>query len=351
VTGNDARPARPPAKPPKLQDVARAAGVHAATASRALNDDTASMLSAETVRRVRRAAEQLGYRVNGMARALKTRRSLAIGMLVPDITNPFFPPVVRGAEDALATAGYSLVLANTDNDERKGGRQVRTMLESRVDGLLLATARSHDPLVAELSAGPVPVVLVNRTVERGRVFAVVPDDHTGATLAVEHLHELGHRRVGHVAGPSATSTGARRRAGFGGAARSLGLRVVVVEAAQFTEAEGERTAAALLAARPRPTAIVAANDLLALGVLDVAARLRLACPADLSVVGFNDMPYADRLQPPLTTVRVAEYDLGYRAASLLLARIDQPERRPETILIAPELVVRRSTGPPRDGRR
>jgi LacI family transcriptional regulator len=258
--------------------------------------------------------------------------------------------VVRGAEDALAGAGYSLVLANTDNDERKGARQVRTMLESRVDGLLLATARNRDPLVAELAAGPVPIVLVNRTVERGQVFAVVPDDHAGAALAVEHLHELGHRHVGHVAGPSATSTGARRLAGFTQAARSLGLEPVVVEAAQFTEAEGERAAEALLAARPRPTAIVAANDLLALGVLDVAARLRLACPAELSVVGFNDMPYADRLQPPLTTVRVAEYDLGHRAASLLLARIEQPDRRPETILIAPELIVRSSTQRPPRGR-
>jgi len=348
-------------RPPRLRDVARAAGVHVATASRALNDETASMLSAATVERVRQAAEALGYRVNGMARALKTRRSLAIGMLVPDITNPFFPPVVRGAEDSLAKAGYSLVLANTDNDDQRARREVRIMLEGRVDGLLLAMARRRDPLVAELFAGPVPVVLVNRTVDHVGAFAVVPDDHAGAVLAVEHLYALGHRRIAHVAGPQTTSTGARRLAGFTHAAQSLGIDAAWIEAARFNELEGARAADTLLGGasasananasadageQPRPTAIVAANDLLALGVLDVAARQGLACPADLSVVGFNDMPFVDRLQPPLTTLRVAEYDLGYRAAALLLERLDRPERRAETLLLTPELIVRGSTAPP-----
>jgi LacI family transcriptional regulator len=338
-------------RPPRLRDVAREAGVHVATASRALNDETASMLSAATVERVRRAAEALGYRVNGMARALKTRRSLAIGMLVPDITNPFFPPVVRGAEDSLAKAGYSLVLANTDNHDQRARREVRIMLEGRVDGLLLAMARRRDPLVAELFAGPVPVVLVNRTVDHVGAFAVVPDDQAGAVLAVEHLYNLGHRRIAHVAGPQTTSTGARRLAGFTQAAQSRGITASVwVEAAQFNELEGARAAGVLLDAAagegPRPTAIVAANDLLALGVLDVAARQGLACPADLSVVGFNDMPFVDRLQPPLTTLRVAEYDLGYRAAALLLERLDRPERRAETLLLTPELIVRGSTAAP-----
>ncbi len=327
---NSDGPMNKDARPPRLRDVARAAGVHVATASRALNDDTASMLSAATVQRVRQAAEALGYRVNGMARALKTRRSLAIGMLVPDITNPFF---------------------NTDNDDQRARREVRIMLEGRVDGLLLAMARRRDPLVAELFAGPVPVVLVNRTVDHVGAFAVVPDDHAGAVLAVEHLYELGHRHIGHVAGPQTTSTGARRLAGFTEAAQARGIVTEAVEAARFNELEGARAADTLLAgAGPRPTAIVAANDLLALGVLDVAARQGLACPADLSVVGFNDMPFVDRLQPPLTTLRVAEYDLGYRAAALLLERLDGPERRAETLLLTPELVIRGSTAPPRAAR-
>ncbi len=321
--------------------------MHPATASRALNEHTAGLLSPETVERVRQAAEQLGYRVNRMARALKTRRSFAIGMLIPDITNPFFPPVVKGAEDALAGAGFTLVLANTDNDEAKERLQLGGMLQSQVDGLLMATARRRGAAVEQLRAGPVPMVLVNRTIDRGGVSAVIPDDLSGMRLAVRHLHELGHRRIGHVAGPADTSTGARRARGFTEAMRGLGLPTGrMVRAKLFNEQEGRRAAATLLARGPELTAIVAANDLLALGTLDAAAEADLDCPADVSVIGVNDMPLADRLRPPLTTVRVAEYELGRQAARLLLAHIEHPGRRPETVLITPELIVRGSTAKP-----
>src|SRR5437588_5176928 len=211
-------------KSARLKDVADVAGVHVATASRALDDRRSTMVRPETVDRVRRAAADLGYRVNRMARGLKMNRSFTIGMLIPDITNPFFPPVVRGAEDALAEDGFTLVLANTDNDEAKERRHLSGMLERQVDGLLLAMARRRDPLVEELRGGSTPVVLVNRTIDRGGVSAVIPDDHAGMTLAVEHLYQLGHRRIAHVAGPADTSTGARRAAGFAAAARQLGLR-------------------------------------------------------------------------------------------------------------------------------
>jgi LacI family transcriptional regulator len=342
-----ARDLAPGRRPPRLKDVAAAAGVHPATASRALNEHTASLLSPQTAERVRQAAERLGYRVNRMARALKTRRSLAIGMLVPDITNPFFPPIVKGAEDALAGAGYTLVLANTDNDEAKERLQLGGMLQSQVDGLLMATARRRAPAIEQLRAGPVPLVLVNRTIDRGGISAVIPDDHAGALLAVEHLHQLGHRRIGHVAGPQDTSTGARRAKGFTDAMRALGLPTPrIARARLFNEEEGRRAAAVLLARRPRVTAIVAANDLLALGVLDAAAAAGLRCPEDVSIIGVNDVPLADRLQPPLTTIRVAEYDLGRQAARLLLAHIDDPERVAETVVITPELIVRGSTAAP-----
>ena len=337
----------PSMRPPRLKDVAAVAGVHPATASRALNAHTVGLLSPQTAERVRQAAEQLGYRVNRMARALKTRRSLAIGMLIPDITNPFFPPIVKGAEDALAEAGYTLVLANTDNDEAKERLQLGGMLQSQIDGLLMATARRRGTAVEQLRAGPVPLVLVNRTIDRGGISAVIPDDHGGMLLAVEHLHQLGHRRIGHVAGPMDTSTGARRAKGFNYAMRALALPAGrTARARLFNEQEGRRAAATLLARRPRVTAIVAANDLLALGVLEAAAAAGLRCPEDLSVIGVNDVPLADRLRPPLTTIRVAEYDLGHQAARLLLAHIEHRERPAETVVISPELIIRGSTAPP-----
>lgn len=329
---------------PSLKDVAKAAGVHTGTASRALNDRTASMVSPQTKERVRDAADALGYRVNRVARGLKTSRSFTIGMLVPDITNPFFPPMVRGAGDGLSQAGYTLVLADTDNDPEKERLHQTLMLERQVDGLLLATARRRDAIIEELITTGLPFVLVNRTIDRGGVSAVIPDDQAGMALAVDHLHALGHRIIGHIAGPATTSTGARRAAGFDAAVRSLGVEPgPTIEASSFTVEGGRAVAEGLLTGPKRPSAIVAANDLIALGALDVAASLGLSCPADFSLVGFNDMPFVDRLRPPLTTVRVDEHALGLRASRMLLSNIDDPEARRETIMLAPELVVRGST--------
>src|SRR5438093_6624341 len=333
--------------PANLKDVARLAGVHPATASRALNERTASMVSPETAERVREAAVALGYRVNRVARGLKTRRSHTIGMLIPDITNPFFPGMVRGAEDRLHEAGYTLVLADTDNDPVQDRRHRDVMLERQVDGLLLATSRRRDPVIEELIGSDVPFVLVNRTVDRGRVAAVIPDDHAGMALAGDHLYAQGHRRIGHVGGPTVTSSGARRADGFRKALRARGLEPgPTAEAEGFTIEAGREAAPPVLGDATRPSAIVAANDLVALGVLDAADAMGLSCPEDVSIIGFNDMAFIDRLSPPLTSVRIDEYELGRRAAKLLLSLIADPSSKRKTVMLAPELVVRGSTGPP-----
>jgi LacI family transcriptional regulator len=337
----------PNRRSPRLKDVAEAAGVHISTASRALNERTAVLLNPATLERVRETADGLGYRVNGMARALKTRRSMSIGMVVPDITNPFFPPVVRGAEDVLDRAGYSLLLSSSDNDLGKARRQTAAMLEGQADGLLLAMARRDDPLVADLRAGGTPLVLVNRTIDRGGVSAVVPDDFHGSLEAVEHLYALGHRRVAFVGGPLSTSNGARRRASFDETVQRLGLpEVAALEALAFDEQAGYAAAQTLLTEHPRITGVVAGNDLIAVGIIVAAAERGRNCPRDISVVGFNDMLLASRLQPPLTTIRIPQYDVGTRAAELLMALMAEPARSPETVLISGELVVRGSTAPP-----
>jgi LacI family transcriptional regulator len=333
---------------PRLKDVAEAAGVHISTASRALNERTAALLNPRTLERVRETADGLGYRVNGMARALKTQRSLSIGMVVPDITNPFFPPAVRGAEDVLDRAGYSLLLSSTDNDPGKARRQVAVMLEGQVDGLLLAMARRDDPLVNELRGSDTPMVLVNRTIDRGGVSAVIPDDFNGALEAVEHLYALGHRRLAFAGGPLATSNGARRRESFDQTVQRLGLReTVALEASAFDEAAGYAAGQAILVEHPQVTGVVAGNDLIAVGIIAAAADRGRNCPADISVVGFNDMLLADRLQPPLTTIRIPQYDVGARGAELLMDLIADPARNPETVLISGALIVRGSTAAPR----
>src|ERR671923_1406804 len=168
-----------------LRDVARVAGVHPATVSRALNEETRALVNKETARRVLEAAETLGYQPNPIARGLKTNRSFTIGVLVPDLTNPLFPPIVRGIEDTLAKAGYTALLANSDNDRDKERRHFETMKDRQVEGFIMATAERDHPLIEDAIAQDVPIVLVNRTVDSSSVFAVITDDHRGSALAVD----------------------------------------------------------------------------------------------------------------------------------------------------------------------
>jgi LacI family transcriptional regulator len=222
----------------------------------------------------------------------------------------------------------------------------------QVDGFILATALQHDPLVADIVGDRVPLVLVNRTCDQAGVFAVVPDDRRGVEQAVEHLVGLGHRAIGHVGGPQTMSTGLLRHRGFVEAAAARGITVpsrAIAFAAGYSDDAGERAARELLSAWPECTAIVAGNDLIALGVYRVAAELGLACPDDVSVVGFNDMPFADRFDPPMTTIRFPVYDIGARAGELLLARLEDATTAPRTTVLPTSLVVRGSTAPPRAG--
>lgn len=314
--------------------------------SRALNAETRDLVNSETAKRVDLAVAELGYRPNRLARGLKTQRSLTIGVVIPDLTNPLFPPIVRGIEDRLEDQGYSALLTNTDGDPEREHQGISTLLGRQVDGFILATATRTDPAVAGLMAERLPLVLVNRRMDDDSVPAVVSDDRTGVRLAMAHLAELGHQVVGHVAGPSRTSTGRARRDAFRASVRKYGLVGHVTRADAFTETAGAAAAAELLEAQPDVTSIVAGNDLIALGCLDALSDAGLRCPRDVSLVGFNDMPFVDRITPPLTTIRVPQYELGWRAAALLLDRL-QDERSGGQVLVDVELVVRASTARPR----
>jgi LacI family transcriptional regulator len=332
-----------------LRDVARLAGVHPGTASRALNPDTEALVNAATVRRVREAASRLGYRPNPMARGLKTNRTYTIGVLVPDLTNPLFPPIVRGIEDRLDEAGYTPLIANTDNDLERERIDFETMRARQVDGFITATARLSHALLSQLAASGPPIVLVNRRLEDGALPAVTVDDRAGIRLAVEHVLELGHRTIAHVGGPQGLSTGHQRLLGFQEVARQAGLApedTPVRFSEAFTEAEGARACRALLDARADVTAIVAGNDLIALGCYDALAERGLRCPQDVSVVGFNDMPFASRFGPPLTTIRLPHREIGVQAAGLLLDLLATPEAPARQVLLPGDLVVRESTAPP-----
>jgi LacI family transcriptional regulator len=335
-----------PDPPVTLRDVAVRAGVHPATASRALNPETRILVSEDTARRVLDAAADLGYRPNPVARSLRTRRSHTVGVLIPDLNNPLFPPIVRGLEDRLATAGYVALIGNTDSDDERERLVFEQMRARHVDGLVLATARLRHPLLAEASRAEMPVVLINRLAQDYSFPSVSVDNERGVRMAVAHLSALGHRRIAHIAGPQEMSTGLSRYRGFVTAMESARLPVdddLIVFAKAFTVEEGLRCSRLLLERGTGCTAIAAGNDMLAVGCYAALDDAGLSCPDDISVVGFNDMPFIDRLRPPLTTIRFPHYQVGTEAAQLLLERIAEHSGPVKILYLAPELVIRGST--------
>ncbi|MFC7494374.1 MULTISPECIES: LacI family DNA-binding transcriptional regulator [unclassified Nocardioides] len=333
-----------------LRDVADAAAVHPATASRALNPETAHLVNSVTAKRVREAATRLGYTPNPLARSLKTNRTHSLGAVVPDITNPLFPPILRGIEDIAEAAGFNVLIANTDNEAAREHSQVASLRARQVDGLILASARLDDPVVSSLVADSVPIVLVNRAEPDLPVSSVVGDDATGIRQLVQHLVGLGHRRIAHISGPLTTSTGVVRLRAFRQEVAEAGLDPAAcptIAAEGYHVDEGGRCLTELLDTNPEITAVVAANDLLAVGCYDALKARGLSCPTDLSVVGFNDMPFVDRVAPPLTTVRVHLYDTGAEAARQLLALLGDRTLPARSVVLPVTLVVRGSTAPPR----
>ena len=332
-----------------LKDVAALAGVHPGTASRAINAATRELVNDETARRVLAAADELGYRPNPIARGLKTSRSYTVGVLIPDLTNPLFPRIVRGIQDQLEESGYTPLIANTDNDPARERADIEAMRARQVDGLITATAHRHDDLEIDGAGGELPVVLVNRRHEQGTRPSVVADDRLGVQLAVEHLVALGHRRIAHLAGPQDLSTGYLRLQGFREALADAGIEYddeLVLAADAFVEEEGQRLCNELLDRGLEVTAIFAGNDLMALGCYDAFVARGIVCPDQISVVGFNDMPFAAWFDPPLTTVHLPQYEIGERAAELLLERLRDPAAEPTQMLLEPTLAVRGSTAPP-----
>ena len=283
-------------------------------------------------------------------------RSSSVGMLIPDISNPAYPPIVRGVEDALRASGISVLLASTDNDVRREAELVSTMIDHRVDGLLLATATTKYPPLETLLAAKIPVVLLNRSTDDLPVPLVRGDDEKGIRLAVEHLVGLGHSRIAHLAGTDLVSNGFDRRQAFVTSMKEAGLELnpaAIVSADQFKGPVavdlGVALAKELLKRNVPFTAVIAANDLLAIGCYDVFKKANIRIPEDVSVVGYNDVHLVDRLSPPLTTVRHPLYEIGVRAGRLMMERVAGAQNEAMTIALATTLIVRGSTAPPRQG--
>jgi DNA-binding LacI/PurR family transcriptional regulator len=328
-------------RPPTMDDVAAAAGVSRALVSLVMRGSP--QVSPHRRERVMDAAAQLGYRPNAMARGLASRRTHTIGVLLNDLHNPFFAEIAAGIEAVASSADFRVIISTGGRRPARERAMVSALLEHRPDGLILVSPRMRSADVLD-AASEAQVVLVGRRVRGGDLDVVINDEDHGARLVLEHLVGLGHERIVHVDGGRGAGAGARRTA-YLHAMRALGLeRHAMVLPGDFTEEAGVAAAERLLAAGDLPTAVFAANDLVAAGLLDRLEVAGVGVPGDVSIVGYDNTFLAALHHMSLTSVNQPRPEIGSLAVELLLERLDG-RREPEVRLIRPTLVVRRTCGP------
>jgi DNA-binding LacI/PurR family transcriptional regulator len=347
---HDARRAAQSPKVAILKDVARRARVDPSTASRILRGDDRKPATAETRERVLQAAREMGYRANSVARSLRTRQREAIGLVIPDAANPGFAEIFRGVQAVTAKAGWHVIVVEGGPNAAADLGWDRLVLEGRVDGVLVLVATIRDPMVKRVAQSGFPLVLVNRRSD-GVAGSVVMNDARGSEVAVNHFYDLGHRRIGHIAGPPNLDTGKRRLAGFRDALRKYKLpaRLEWVAVTDYTEAGGARAAREILekSGKKPPTAVYIASFMSGVGAMKVFKDAGLEVPGDISVVVSDELSLAAHTAPPLTTVDMPVTRMGEIAAEMLLRAVACEPISDIVVPDEPRLVVRASTAPPR----
>ena len=326
-----------------IRDVAQRAGVSVGTVSNVLNDSP--RVSADATARVRAAIAELGYVRNEAARQLRAGRSSSVGLVVLDVRNPFFTDVARGAEDEAAKLGLSVILGNSDEDERRESAYLDLFEEQRVHGILISPYGDIEPRLAELRRRGTPVVLVDRESRDSGVSSVSVDDTAGGRLAIAHLLSTGRRRIAFAGGPLGVRQIADRLVGARQAIDEVeGASLEVIETSGLTVLEGRRVGEELVARGARPDAVFAANDLVAVGLLQALVMSgALGVPEDVALIGFDDIDFASATVVPLTSIRQPRHEIGATALRILREEAAEPELPPRRIVFQPELVVRAST--------
>ena len=329
---------------PTIAGVARAAGVSVASVSRVLNGLAATE---EMVERVQRAVQELGYVPDSRARSLKVGRTFQLTLAVADVGNPVYVTMMRAVEEVVSAAGYRLVVTTTGPDVVDEVALVRGMARGYADGLVISPLRVDDDLIKSIRECDVPVVVAGNVPASAGVDTVRANSPKGMRLAVEHLLAKGRNRIAFVNGPVDTVPGSARAKGFADAMKAKKLKAVAeLEAVDFTFAAGREAGIELLgnSKKGEPLdAVIAANDLLAVGIMHELAARDLVVPADVAVIGMDDSELAEQSFPPLTSVNLGSAERGRRAAELLLARIEDDTRSPRRIVVQPSLSVRRSS--------
>ncbi|TFH81760.1 MULTISPECIES: LacI family DNA-binding transcriptional regulator [Pseudomonas] len=327
-----------------IKDVAALAGISYTTVSHVVNNTRP--VSQEVRLKVEAAIKSLDYVPSAVARSLKAKTTATIGLLVPNSLNPYFAELARGIEDYCERNGYCVILCNSDDNPEKQRSYLRVLLEKRIDGLIVASAGGDSGLVQGLAGVKTPMVIVDRGLEGVDADLVRIDHEYGAYLATRHLIELGHRDIATIGGPASTSVAQMRRAGFCRALKEAGIEVPSSRMLEsdFTSTGGYNAAAVLLESNP-PSAIFAGNDMIGIGVLRAAAERNVRVPAQLSVIGFDDIQMSRYVYPALTTVGQSILQLGEMAAEVLLRRIATPDLATDQRIVTPSIVLRESTAP------
>jgi LacI family transcriptional regulator len=332
---------------PTIREVAKLAGVSAITVSRVVNNS--DNVNNKTKKRVQAAIRQLGYVPNTLARSLRSRRTCTLALVLTDITNPFWTTVARGAEDAANKAGFGMMLGNTDESEDKQARYITTLLEKQIDGVLFVPAGNTVSAIRLLHRQGVPVVVMDRRLSGCRSDVVRCDSEGGAYKLVKLLLSLGHRRIAMLSGPRNISTAEDRVRGYQKALAEEGVPILpdLMQYGNFTVESGLDMTRQALALTPRPTAIFAGNNLIAIGALKNLQECQVRVPEDMALVGFDDLPVNLTIDPFLTVAKQPAYEMGRGAAELLLARLAGTAPKGYQELILPtEIEIYRSSGSP-----
>lgn len=327
-----------------LRDVAREADVSVSTVSRVFNEP--DKVKDDTRIRVQHAVEALDYRPSRVARRLRLENGLAhmLGLVLPDIQNPFFADVARGVEDVAQENGYTVIVNNSDEDLARQKLCLETLRTESVDGVIVPPVREVDSDIEALVASGIPVVCVDRRMKTIAYDTIVSDNVQGAYEAVSHLIAHGHRRIGLIGGIPWLSTSKERRGGYELALAEHGieLNAALIHEGDSRQESGRSMAEQLLNLDDPPTAIFSGNNLMTLGALEAIHLRGRRIPEDISIVAYDDVPWALALNPPLTAVRQPGHEMGRRAAEMLLQRISEPNRSPTLVTLQPKLIVRKS---------
>lgn len=326
-----------------IKKIAEHANVSTATVSRLINKT--SYISPETAKKVCSAIEELGYYPNVNARGLASGRSLLLGLIVSDIVNPFFPELVKSFEECAVEQGYEIITANTNYDPARTALRVRQLIERRVDGVAVMTSEMDQTLIDELSTQGIPIVFLDTGVVQENISNVRIDYEQGISEAVNHLLKLGHRRIGFISGPLGLKSAKIRRSAFLKFLREQGIieKKELVTMGNHKITGGKDAMNCLLKLKERPTAVLASNDLTAIGALQALRTHGLHVPEDISLIGFDDIILAESTDPPLTTVNVSRVRVAESAFESLFALINSDSKIGKEMRIETKLVIRKST--------